>query len=84
MIRSTKQRTQRASVLIGKITRDGKQRILVTIEDHKGGKVIDLRAYQIINDGELIPTSEGISLSPETIETLIGLLREAQKKLSEN
>jgi hypothetical protein len=68
-------------VLIGKITRNGKQRLLVTTEDHKGVKVIDLRAYQIINDGELSPTQEGIFLAPEIIETLIGLLREAQKNL---
>lgn len=68
-------------MLIGKITRNGKQRLLVTTEDHKGVKVIDLRAYQIINDGELSPTPEGIFLAPETIETLIGLLREAQKNL---
>ena len=69
-------------MLIGKITRNGKQRLLVTIEENKGIKVIDVRAYNIINDGELVPTQEGIALSPETIETLIGLLREAQKKLS--
>jgi len=69
-------------VLIGKITRNGKkQRLLVTIEDNKGTKVIDVRAYNIINDGELIPTQEGIFLPPDTIEALIGLLREAQKRL---
>ena len=68
-------------MLIGKITRNGKQRLLVTIEDRKGIKVIELRAYQIINDGELSPTAEGIVFAPEQIENLIGLLREAQKKL---
>jgi hypothetical protein len=68
-------------VLIGKITKNGKQRLMVTTEDHKGVKVIDLRTYQIINDGELSPTQEGIFLAPEIIDTLIGLLREAQKSL---
>lgn len=68
-------------MLIGKITKNGKQRLLVTIEDHKGAKVVELRTYQIINDGELAPTAEGIVLTPETIENLIGLLREAQKRL---
>jgi len=69
-------------MLIGKITRNAKQRVLVTIEDRKGTKVVDVRAYQIINDeGELASTAEGIALAPEMIETLIGLLREAQKKL---
>ena len=68
-------------MLIGKIKKNGRQRLLVTIEDRKGLKVIDLRAYEVINDGELVPTAEGIILAPEAIETVIGLLREAQKKL---
>lgn len=68
-------------MLVGKISRNGKQRLMVTIEDRKGVKVVDLRAYSIINDGELVPTPEGIILPPETIETVIELLREAQKKL---
>jgi hypothetical protein len=80
---STKQARLGGSVLIGKIMRNGnKERVLVTTEEHKGVKVIDLRAYQIINDGELVPTQEGIFLQPETIETLITLLRDAQKKVS--
>jgi hypothetical protein len=79
---SMKQPIQGGSVLIGKTMRNGKERVMVTIEDHKGVKVVDLRAYQIINDGELVPTQEGIFLPPETIETVIGLLREAQKKVS--
>jgi hypothetical protein len=68
-------------MLIGKINRNGRQRLMVTIEDRKGVKVIDLRAYQIVNDGELQPTAEGIILAPETIESVIELLREAQKKI---
>jgi hypothetical protein len=76
-----KQTIQGGAVLIGKITRNGKQRLLVTTEENKGAKVIDVRVYNIINDGELVPTQEGIALSPDTIETIIGLLREAQKKL---
>lgn len=69
-------------MLIGKFVKNSKQRFLLTIEDRKGSKVVDLRVYQIINDGELMPTQEGVSLEPEKIEILIGLLREAQKKLS--
>jgi hypothetical protein len=68
-------------MLIGKITRNGRQRLMVTIEDRKGLKVIDLRAYQVGTDGELMPTAEGIILAPETIESVIELLREAHKKI---
>ena len=69
-------------MLIGKITRNGKERVLVTTEQHKGKKIIDLRAYHIINDGELAPTQEGIFLQPETIEILIGLLRDAKDRIA--
>jgi len=68
-------------VLVGKIAKNSKHRILVTIEDHKGTKMIDLRVYQIINDGELSPTPEGISLVPESLNAVVELLKDAQKKL---
>ena len=68
-------------VLVGKIARNSRHRILVTIEDQKGAKAIDLRVYQILNDGELTPTPEGISLMPENLSAVVELLKEAQKKL---
>jgi hypothetical protein len=55
---------------------------MVTITEQKGAKVIDLRIYNIINDGELVPTADGLVLAPEKVEPLIELLREAQKKLA--
>ncbi|HBA55228.1 MAG TPA: hypothetical protein DCZ04_12460 [Syntrophorhabdus aromaticivorans] len=59
-----------------------KHRLMVTVEDHKGAKIVDLRSYQIINDGELVPTRDGISFSPEKVDAVIELLREAQKKIA--
>ena len=53
---------------------------MVTIEDRKGSKIVDLRTYNIINDGELMPTQEGISLMPENIDTVIDFLREAKTR----
>ncbi len=55
---------------------------MVTITEHKGAKVIDLRIYNIINDGELMPTADGLIVAPEKVDPLIELLREAQKKLA--
>jgi len=69
-------------VLIGKIMTSTKHRLMVTVEDHKGAKIVDLRSYQIINDGELVPTRDGISFSPEKVDAVIELLREAQKKIA--
>jgi hypothetical protein len=69
-------------MLIGKIMTNTRRRLLVTIEDHKGVKVVDLRAYQILNDGELTPTTEGVSFAPEKVDAIIDLLREARQKVS--
>ena len=69
-------------MLIGKIMTNSKRRLMVTIEDQKGIKVVDLRSYQVINDGELMPTSEGISVTPEKVDAIIDLLREAQRKIA--
>ena len=70
-------------MLIGKIIKSSKQRLMVTIEDRKGLKIVDLRTYNIINDGELMPTPDGISLVPESIDSVVGFLRDAQRKLLE-
>lgn len=67
--------------MVGKIAKNSKHRIMVTVEDQKGAKVVDLRVYQIINDGELSPTPEGISLQPENLNAVVELLKDAQKKL---
>lgn len=71
-------------VLIGKIIKSSKQRLMVTVEDRKGSKIIDLRTYNIINDGELMPTPDGISLVPESIDSVVNFLREAQRKILES
>lgn len=69
-------------VLIGKLMKNSKERLMVTITEHKGIKCIDLRVYNIINDGELVPTADGLVLAPEKVDPLIELLKEAQRKIA--
>ncbi len=69
-------------MLIGKVVRNSKERLMVTIVEHKGVKAIDLRVYSIINDGELAPTADGLIIAPEKVGSVIDLLKEAQKKIS--
>ena len=69
-------------MLIGKLMKNSKERLMVTITEHKGIKCIDLRVYNIINDGELVPTADGLLLAPEKVDPLIELLKEAQKKIA--
>jgi hypothetical protein len=70
-------------MMIGKINRSTRERLMVTVEDVKGAQVVNLGVYKIINDGELSPTSENITIPPDKIELVINLLRDAQKKVEE-
>ncbi len=70
-------------MLIGKITTNSKRRVMVTIEDQKGVKVVDLRSYQVINDGELMPTSEVFPLPLKRLMQLLIFSGKHKEKLRE-
>ena len=68
-------------MLIGKLSMGARERLMVTILDKpKGTRFIDCRIYRILQDGQLMPTDEGIAISPDQVEALAELLREAVKK----
>jgi len=69
-------------VFIGKLMKNSKERLMVPVTEHEGTKCIDLRVYNIINDGVLVPTADGLVLAPEKVDPLIELLREAQRKIA--
>jgi hypothetical protein len=69
-------------MLVGKLNRNSKERLMVTIVDVKGTQFVNLGIYKVINDGELSPTAENVSFAPDKIELVIDLLREAQRKTS--
>ncbi|OPY60020.1 MAG: hypothetical protein A4E57_04585 [Syntrophorhabdaceae bacterium PtaU1.Bin034] len=70
-------------MLIGKMNRGNRERLMVTVENVKGTKVIDLRVYNVMHDGELQATPAGVSLGADQIDTIIDLLKEAKKKVGE-
>lgn len=67
-------------MLIGKINWSKRERLMVTVEAVKGAKVIDCRIYNIVEDGELKPTSVGISLGLDHVGSVIELLKDAEKR----
>ena len=71
-------------MLVGKISRGQRERLMVTLVNVKGTKVVDLRVYNIMQDGELAPTPGGVSLHLDQVDTVIELLKEAKKKAGEN
>ena len=70
-------------MLIGKLDMRRRQKILVTIREIKKIKMIDLRVYETSEDGEMVATPAGVSLSPDQVEQVIELLKEAKRKAAE-
>ena len=51
-------------MLIGKINDRNRQKLLVTIKNVKGTKMVDFRLHQTADDGELVGTPAGVSSLP--------------------
>lgn len=68
-------------MIIGEIQKTGNDKILVTVKEFKGKTYIDVRTHFENDEGEMIPTKKGVSLTPENVDELINLLTEAKKKL---
>ena len=66
-------------MLIGKIDVRTRQKILVTLQEIKKIRMIDVRVYQTSEDGEMVATPAGLSLSPDQAEQAIELLKEAKR-----
>ena len=70
-------------MLIGKINDKNRQKLLVTIKEVRGTKMIDLRVHQTADDGELVETPAGVSLTFDQAERAIELLGEAKKRIAD-
>ncbi|MBP1748059.1 MAG: hypothetical protein H6Q52_598 [Deltaproteobacteria bacterium] len=68
-------------MLVGKLSTGVRERLIVEVLDKfKGTKSIDCRLYKILTDGELVATPDGVTISPDQVQNLVGLLNEAMKK----
>jgi hypothetical protein len=70
-------------MLIGKIDVRAREKILVTIREVKRARMIDMRIHHTSEDGEMVATPAGISLSEGQIDQAIELLREAKSRVAE-
>ncbi len=71
-------------MIIGEIQKTGTDRIIVTVKEFKGKTYIDVRNFFENDEGEMVPTKKGVSLTPENLDELIRLLGEAKKQLPED
>jgi hypothetical protein len=70
-------------MLIGKIDVRVREKILVTIRDFKKTRMIDVRVHRTSEDGEMVATPAGISLSEDQIDHAVELLQEAKARVAE-
>jgi hypothetical protein len=68
-------------MVIGEIQK-GTDKIIVTVKEFKGKTYVDVRTYFENDQGEMIPTKKGISLTPENVDEIIGLLQSARKEVA--
>lgn len=68
---------------IGEVEKNSQEVIRVTIQNYQGTDLIDLRTYWENDEGNLIPTKKGISLTYYVMEDVIKLLQKAFKKMQE-
>ncbi len=68
-------------MIIGEIQKTGTDRIIVTVKEFKGKTYVDVRNFFENDEGEMVPTKKGVSLTPENLDELIRILGEAKKQL---
>lgn len=69
---------------IGEIQKTGTDKIIITVKEFKGKTYVDVRNFFENDEGEMVPTKKGISLTPENLDELIRLLGEAKKNLPQD
>jgi len=69
-------------MVIGEIQK-GTDRIMVTVKEFKGKTYVDIRTYFENDQGEMVPTKKGVSLTPENLDEILGLLQQAKKAVKE-
>ena len=69
-------------MVIGEIQK-GTDKIMVTVKEFKGKTYVDIRTYFENDQGEMMPTKKGVSLTPENLDDILKLLQEAKKAVKE-
>jgi hypothetical protein len=68
-------------MVIGQVERNETEVIRISTEEFKGRSYVDVRVYFEDSEGEWKPTKKGVAISPDKLDQVIQLLKEAQEKL---
>jgi hypothetical protein len=69
------------AMMIGDLERNATEVVRVSAEEFKGRKYIDIRIHFKDSEGEWKPTKKGVTVQPDRIDELIGLLKKAQEQV---
>ena len=68
--------------IIGEIQKNQKEKIIVSTNEYKGHKYIDLRVhYEDETSGDYKPTKKGIAVNPKILDEVIEMMLEAKKNI---
>ena len=60
--------------IIGEIQKNQKEKIIVSVNEFKGHRYVDLRIHFEGDDGEYVPTKKGIAISSKIVEEVVELI----------
>ena len=69
-------------MVIGEIQK-GTDKIMVTVKEIKGKTYVDIRTYFENDQGEMVPTKKGVSLTPDNVDDMLRFLEDAKKAMAE-
>ena len=68
--------------IIGEIQKNQKEKIIVSTNEYKGHKYIDLRVhYEDETSGEYKPTKKGIAVNPKILDEVIEMMLKAKENI---
>ncbi len=70
-------------MLIGEIERNRTEKIRIELSNYRGKDFISVRIYFLADNGEWRPTKKGVTVRPDQLDELIGLLSQAKEKVPE-
>jgi hypothetical protein len=68
--------------IVGEIQKNQKEKIIISTNEFKGNKYIDLRVhYEEEGSGEYKPTKKGIAVNPKILPQVVEMMIEAAEQL---
>jgi hypothetical protein len=68
------------SIHIGEIKKNAKEVVRLSLRSYKGSAFLDVRIWYMDSDGDLKPSSKGVTLRPSLIPELSAVLRSAEEQ----